>query len=104
MLNNNVYGFLHNASDLESVTRSFAQLEWKTRMSAWDEYEVSCSWCELNLFDSGAKPKFAGMVEPDRVDDLADVLRSLDLDYEMELYDADGELIRTLTAAGSAPG
>lgn len=95
-LDNNVYGFMHNTSDLESLTGSFAQLGWAARRSAWDEYEIACSWCQLNLFDSGGMSKFAGVVEPTRVDDLADVFRSFDVDYEIELYDVKGELIRTL--------
>ncbi|MDI6105568.1 hypothetical protein QLQ12_44005 [Actinoplanes sp. NEAU-A12] len=95
-LDNNVYGFIHNALDLESLARSFAQQSWASRRSAWDEYEITCSWCQLNLFDSGGMPKFAGVVEPTRVDELADTLRSFDVDYEIELYDVKGELIRTL--------
>ncbi|AEV81183.1 hypothetical protein ACWT_0169 [Actinoplanes sp. SE50] len=95
-LDNNVYGFMHNTFDLESLAGSFAQLGWAARRSASDEYEITCSWCRLNLFNSGGMPKFAGVVEPTRVDDLADVFRSLDVDYEIELYDVEGELVRTL--------
>ena len=96
-LDNNVYGFLHNASDLESLARAFAQLGWRARKSAWDEYEVECSWCQVNLFDSGGMPKFAGVVEPTSADKLADAFRSLDVDYEIELYGVDGELGRTIS-------
>jgi hypothetical protein len=95
-LDSNVYGFMHNASDLESLARAFAQLGWAVRKSAWDEYEVECSWCQVNLFDSGGVPKFAGVVELTRADELADAFRSLDVDYEIELYNLDGELIRTI--------
>lgn len=95
-LDNNVYGLIHNAVDLELLARSFAQLRWAGRRSALDEYEVTCSWCQLNFFDSGGMPKFAGVVEPTRVDELADTLRSFDVDYEIELYDVKGELVRTL--------
>lgn len=41
-------------------------------------------------------PKFAGVVEPTRVDALAGTFRSLDVNYEIELYDARGELVRTI--------
>lgn len=95
-LDTNVYGFMHNTSDLESLGRSFAQLGWAARRSASGEYEITCSWCQLNLFDSGGMPKFAGVVEPTRVDDLADVFHSFGVDYEIELYDVEGELVRTL--------
>ena len=49
-----------------------------------------------NLFNSGGMSKFAGVVNPARADDLAATFRSLDIDYEIELYDAAGELARTL--------
>jgi hypothetical protein len=42
-------------------------------------------------------PKFAGVVDPARVDELASTLRALDIDYEIELYDVAGDLVRTLT-------
>jgi hypothetical protein len=95
-LDNNVYGFMHNASHLESLARAFTDLGWRARKSAWDEYEVECTWCQINLFDSGGMPKFAGVVDPARVDELASTLRALDIDYEIELYDVAGESIRTL--------
>ena len=95
-LDNNIYGFMHNASDLESLARAFAQLGWAARRSAEGEYEVECCWCQVNLFDSGGMPKFAGVVEPARVDELADTFRSLDVDYEIELYDVKGKLLRTI--------
>ncbi|MFB9336492.1 hypothetical protein [Actinoplanes octamycinicus] len=95
-MDNNVYGFMHNVSDLESLARAFARSRWRVRRSALDEYEVECSWCQVNLFDSGGMPKFAGVVEPASADKLADTFRSLDVDYEIELYDVDGELVRTI--------
>jgi len=95
-LDNNVYGFMHNASDLESLAHAFAQLGWSARRSAEGEYEVECSWCQVNLFDSGGMPKFGGVVEPTRVNELADTFRSLNVDYEIELYDVQGELLRTI--------
>ncbi|GGQ73495.1 hypothetical protein [Couchioplanes azureus] len=95
-MDNNIYGFMHNASDLESLARTFARLGWQARRSAEGEYEVECWWCQVNLFDSGGMPKFAGVVEPTRVDELADIFRSLDVDYEIELYDVEGELVRKI--------
>jgi hypothetical protein len=95
-LDNNVYGFMHNASDLESLAHAFAQLGWSARRSAEGEYEVECSWCQVNLFDSGGMPKFGGVVEPTRVNKLADTFRSLDVDYEIELYDVRGQFVRTI--------
>ncbi|MET8146880.1 hypothetical protein ACIBSW_14140 [Actinoplanes sp. NPDC049668] len=95
-LDNNVYGLLHNASHLESLARAFTKLGWGARKSAWDEYEVECGWCQINLLNSGGMRKFAGVVAPARVDELADTFRSLGIDYEIELYDATGELARTL--------
>ncbi|ROP32810.1 hypothetical protein EDD30_5758 [Couchioplanes caeruleus] len=58
-MGNNVYGFMHNASDPESFARAFARLGWQARRSAEGEYEVESSWCQLSLFDSGGMPKFA---------------------------------------------
>ncbi len=96
VLDNNVYGFMHNASDLESLAHAFALLGWAARKSAEDEYEVECPWCQVDLFDSGGMAKFAGVVEPTRVDELADIFRSLDVDYEIELYDVEGKIVRTI--------
>lgn len=95
-MDNNVYGFMHNASDLESLAHAFAQLGWSARRSAEGEYEVECSWCQVNLFDSGGMPTFGGVVEPTRVNELADIFGSLNIDYEIELYDVQGELLRTI--------
>ena len=93
---NNVYGVIHNAAGLESLAHAFARLGWSARRSADGEYEVECSWCQVNLFDSGGMANFGGVVEPTRVDELTDTFRSLDVDYEIELYDAQGQLIRTI--------
>jgi hypothetical protein len=95
-LDNNVYGFMHNASDLESLAHAFTQLGWSARRSAVGEYEVECSWCQVNLFESGGMPKFGGVVEPTRVNELADAFRSLNVDYEIEVYDVQGKLLRTI--------
>lgn len=68
----------------------------RSRLRKLGEYEITCSWCQLNLFNSGGMPTFAGVVEPTRADELADTLRSFDVDYEIERYDVKGELLRTL--------
>ncbi|AGL16057.1 hypothetical protein [Actinoplanes sp. N902-109] len=43
---------------------------------------------------------FAGVVESTRVDDLAHVFRFFGIDYEIELYDVEGTLVRTLLPGG----
>ena len=97
-LDNNLYGFMHRtpASGLERLAQDFLQLGWRVSKSAWDEYDVECTWSEMNLFNAGGIVTFAGVVDPVRVDELAGTLRSLGVDYEIELYDRAGELIRTL--------
>ncbi|WP_067502973.1 hypothetical protein [Actinoplanes sp. TFC3] len=89
-LDNNVYGFLHNVADPQPLAHAFVRLGWSARWSAEDEYEVECSWCRLNLWNSGGMAKFAGVVEPASVNRLAETLGSLGVDHEIELYDVEG--------------
>jgi hypothetical protein len=97
-LRNNVYGFMHgiSAASLDSLANEFVRIGWRARRSARDEYEVECTWCSVNVFDSDGMVKFAGVVDPDRVDELAAALGALGIDYEIELYDQADELVRKL--------
>ncbi|MEU4218409.1 hypothetical protein [Actinoplanes sp. NPDC026623] len=95
-MDNNVYGLVRTAANLESLAHAFTNLGWEARTSAWDEYEVECTWCQINIFDSGGMPTFAGVVDPARVDELAGTFSTLDIDYEIELYDRAGDLARRL--------
>jgi hypothetical protein len=49
----------------------------------------------VDLSDTGAMAKLAGVVDSARVDELASVLRLLGVAYGIELYDPAGELVRT---------
>lgn len=93
---NNIYGLMHNAPPLEQLAQGLTNLGWRARSSAWDEYEVECTWCRVQLFDSGGMAKFAGVIEPSRIGELAGILRSLNIDYEIELYDRADKLVQTL--------
>jgi hypothetical protein len=94
---NNVYGFLPDGGTPEAAARRFAAAGWEIRKSSWTEYEVATGWCELELFDHDGLT-FAGAVRPDRVDDLAAVLRDLGFAFTLELYDDHGVLLREVTS------
>lgn len=95
-----VHAELPQAASPSEVAASFARAGWSLRKSAWDEYEVAQSWAELRVFAGRGSSLLAGAVLPDRIDELAGALSELGLRCTVEVYDQQGDLVRTVDTGG----
>jgi hypothetical protein len=95
-----VHAALPQVAAPSEVAATFARAGWSLRKSAWDEYEVAQSWAELRVFAGHGWSLLAGAVLPDRIDELAGVLRELGLHCTVEVYDQQGDLVRTVDTGG----
>jgi hypothetical protein len=78
-----------------AVAARFAQAGWSSRSSSWHGYEVETDWCQIGLDPLGTSDTLlGGAVVPDRLDSLARLLTESGLSFTLELYDAEGELLR----------
>ena len=93
---NNTYGAVREVASLDELSSGFGRLGWAVRKTGWEEHEAECSWCRVTFFDTGGAISFSGVVDPDRDRDLALILTSLGAGYEIEIYDAQRSLLRTL--------
>ncbi|CAL9437815.1 hypothetical protein SUDANB126_02199 [Streptomyces sp. enrichment culture] len=101
---NNVNGILHGCRDASPVAERFVRAGWRSRSSSWHGYEVGTRWCEVELDPAeGPDVLLNGVVDPQRLDDLADLLRRLGLTYSLELYDEDGTPVREIRARPDEP-
>ena len=91
---NNVYGLLYSdASNAKTVAESFIELGWSARKASWDEFEVTNEWCSFIVGSSGGQLKLAGVVAPERLDDLGAAFAAAGQTYSLELYDGN-DLVR----------
>ncbi|WP_336318736.1 hypothetical protein [Streptomyces lavendofoliae] len=96
---NNVCGTLHGRRDASPVAERFVRAGWRSRSSSWNGYEVGTRWCEVELDPvDGRGILLNGVIDPGRLDDLADLLHRFGLTYSLELYDGDGSLAREARA------
>jgi hypothetical protein len=95
-LDNNVYGWLHDAPPLRHLAELFVAAGWSARASSWTEYEVEREWACVELRQQApAEVIFSGVVDPSRVAELAAAFTGLGLRYSIELQNADGvEMLR----------
>lgn len=103
-LDNNVYGTLTgDCSPTDSVLR-LRRLGWSVRKASWLEFGCRLEWCELVLAPMDADElNLSGVVDPGRLDDLADALAAAGLTGHLELYDPDGRLTRTVPVTPPGP-
>ncbi|MEU7306281.1 hypothetical protein [Streptomyces sp. NPDC007206] len=94
---NNVYGSLHGCRDASSVAERFVRAGWRSRSSSWYCYEAGTSWCQLELDPvEGPDILLSGIVDPQRIDELAGLLHRFGLTYSLELYSQDDTLVRDI--------
>jgi hypothetical protein len=93
---NNTYGAVRDVTSLDELSNGFGRLGWSVRRTGWEEHEAECSWCRVTFFDTGGSYSLSGVVDPTRDRDLALILTSLGVGYEIELYDTARNLLRTL--------
>jgi hypothetical protein len=73
-LPNNFYAHLDRPTPLADIAEAFHGIGWSVRKAAWDEYEVSNTWAELNLSAEGL---IAGLVAPNGRDRMIELLTEL---------------------------
>ncbi|MEU1191509.1 hypothetical protein [Streptomyces sp. NPDC005859] len=94
---NNVCGVLRGCRDVAAVAQHFVRAGWSSRSSSWHGYEIENSWCELEADPiEGQGILLNGVVDPQRFDELGNVLRRLGLSYSLELYNGDETLVREI--------
>ncbi|MEU3574236.1 hypothetical protein AB0E96_38405 [Kitasatospora sp. NPDC036755] len=88
-LGHNVWGSLPSAADARRAAELFRGAGWRVRLSSRTEYEVECTFAELEILP--VRPvTFAGFVDPDRVGVLLAALEGMGLSFEVEFTDAEG--------------
>jgi len=94
---NNVCGALRGCRDASAVAERFVRAGWMSRSSSWHGYEVATSWCQVEIDPiEGSDILLNGVVDPRRVDELADMLDRFGLRYSLELYGEDNTLVREI--------
>jgi hypothetical protein len=94
---NNLCGVLRGRGT-SAVAERFVEAGWTSRSSSWEAYEVGTSWCRVELAPvDGPDILLNGVVDPDRLDDLAALLARFGLSFGLELYDEQGGLRREVT-------
>jgi hypothetical protein len=90
VMDNNVYGLLYGGTvDPVELAERLVPAGWSARKASWDEYELTNEWCSFVLGKPGGQLKLAGVVAPDRLDDLAATWTSISIGCDLELYDGD---------------
>lgn len=96
---NNVCGILRGCRDTSVVAQRFVRAGWTSRSSSWHGYELETSWCRVEVDPiEGSEVLLNGVVDPQRVDELADVLHRFGMRYSLELYEGDNTLVREIRA------
>lgn len=85
---NNLCGLLPDSRDASRVAERFVRAGWRSRSSSWEGYEIATSWCrvEADPIDNSAT-LLNGVIDPDRLDDLAAQLTRFGLRFHLELDD-----------------
>ncbi|WP_329395058.1 hypothetical protein [Streptomyces melanogenes] len=94
---NNLCGGLPDSRDTSQVAERFVRAGWRSRSSSWEGYELETSWCRVEADPvDGSATLLNGVVDPDRLDDLAALLTRFGLRFTLELYDEGGDLVREI--------
>lgn len=103
-LPDNVYGTLIGAPSPADTMLRLRRLGWSVRNASWLELACARAWSEL-LLAPGEEDELAvsGVVDPDRLDDLAGSLAAAGLTGHLELYAADGRLTHTVPVTPPGP-
>lgn len=93
---NNVYGLLDGPLAVTELAGLLQAAGWSVRKPSWDEFECTVEWCSFELGQPGGQLKLAGVVDPDRVHELAATLIRLGVGCHLELYDGATHLVQTV--------
>jgi hypothetical protein len=93
---NNLCGVVDDCRDAYAAAGAFVSAGWSRRSSSWHGWEVEISWGQIELDPiEGRKVLLNGVIDPQRVDDLASLLSSFGLRFTLELY-SDTDLVREI--------
>ncbi|MFJ8357621.1 hypothetical protein [Streptomyces sp. NPDC093984] len=91
---NNVCGIVEGGIDPAQLASRLESLGWRTRSASWYSYEAATAWCaiEIDKTDDGTT-LINGVVAPQRIDDLSELLAGLGLRHSLELSDENNDVI-----------
>lgn len=91
---NNLCGILGGHIAPTLVVSRLGSLGWRTRSSSWYSYEAETTWCriEIDQTDDGTT-LINGVIDPQRIDDLATLLIRLGWQHTLELSDENDDII-----------
>ena len=95
----NLYGLIFGKITKQSVAQKFKENGWEIRKSGFNEYEIKSEWSELNL-EGENEILINGDIDFENFDKLEKLFSKLDLKYSLEIYDNQGELIKTVANNG----
>ncbi|MFG3369292.1 hypothetical protein ACIPWY_35330 [Streptomyces sp. NPDC090032] len=98
-VNNNVCGVVQGCRDAAPVAAAFVRAGWSSRSSSWHGYELETSWWQVELDPiKELEVLLNGVIDPQRLDDLAGLLSRFGLRFTPELSDDSGALAREIRA------
>jgi hypothetical protein len=98
-IDNNVCGVAQDCRDAAPVATVFVRAGWSSRSSSWDGYEVETNWAQLLLDPlEDREVLLNGVIDPQRLDDLAALLSRAGLRFTLELRDDTDALVREIRA------
>lgn len=93
---NNLCGVVDDCRSAYAAAGAFVSAGWSRRSSSWHGWEVETGWGQIELDPiEGHKVLLNGVIDPQRVDDLASLLSSFGLRFTLELY-SDTDLVREI--------
>ncbi|MEV5787993.1 hypothetical protein ACGFWD_34325 [Streptomyces sp. NPDC048448] len=91
---NNVCGIIEGGIDPVLVASRLSSLGWRTRSASWYSYEAETAWCRIEIDQTeDGTTLINGIVDPQRIDDLATLLGRLGWRHSIELSDENGTVI-----------
>ncbi|WP_405634396.1 hypothetical protein OHB53_09460 [Streptomyces sp. NBC_00056] len=98
-VNNNFCGVVQGCRDAAPVAAAFVRAGWSSCSASWHGYEVETSWGQIELDPiEERKVLLNGVIDPQRLDDLAGLLSRFGLRFTLELCDDAGALLREIRA------
>ncbi|MFD0209935.1 hypothetical protein ACFVH9_12560 [Streptomyces hirsutus] len=85
---NNVCGIIEGGIDPALVASRLNSLGWRTESASWYSYEAETVWCRIEIDQDDERTTLInGVVDPQRIDDLALLFARLGWRHSLELSD-----------------
>jgi hypothetical protein len=88
----NVYGIIYSTYSKEEIVNRISKAGWNVNKASWFDWELTNDFSEL-IIDGDEEILIHGCVSTDYFNTLANILKEIELQFSLELYDEKGNLI-----------